>query len=92
MVHGPPLLGLKFIKSLVLDGMSAWRLTLGACGLLLGAWSFFPVAVLPGPRFVDPDRSSAWHKLRLRLTGASSFGSRGTCRPDPGPDMSLLLC
>ena len=61
MAHGPPLLGLRFIKSLLLDGMRAWRLTLGACSLLLAACSFAPVTILPGPRFVDPvDETSVW--------------------------------
>ena len=45
MIYGPratelgaQLIGLIFKKLLKLDGMRAWRLALGACGLLLVAF------------------------------------------------------
>jgi len=60
MAHGPPLLGLRFIKSLGLEAMSAWRLTLGACSFLLAACSFFPISILRGPRFMDLIYFSVW--------------------------------
>ena len=83
--------------------LAAWSLMLAAQGLplvacilnrlVLDAWRYGPVAILPGPCFMElVNNSSVLHKLRWGLSGSSRLGNSYTCLPDQAPDMFLMWC